>query len=213
MVELLSTSTVVFRILLAFLLSTVFGLERQFKKKPVGFGTFIFVTVGSCIITLTAIQLSETANPLPVIGGVITGVGFLGAGALIRREEKKVFGFTTAAAIWGFAALGITIGAGLVYLGLIFFAIILFVAIIDSYLEKHGFGPYHKTLYVTLNDMEGWKRVSSILPEDHKVQNLGFNIKNKEYGFVFIISATREQMNKLPIELMKIKEVVGFKVD
>ena len=213
LVEHLATVIIIFRVLLAFILSAVFGLERQFKKKPVGFGTFILVTVGSCIITLTAIELSENGNPLGVIGGVITGVGFLGAGALIRREEKKVFGFTTAASIWGFAALGITIGAGLIYLSLIFFTIMLSIVLFDTYFDRHGFGPYQKTLHVTINDMDGWKKVSSTLPNDHRVQNFSFNIKNKEYTFVFVISATREEMNKLPMELMKLKEVVSFKVD
>lgn len=182
MVAELPVSTIIFRVLLTIVLAALFGLERQFKKKPVGFGTFILVATGSCIITLTAIQLSDGGNPLFVIGGIITGIGFLGAGALIRREEKKVFGFTTAAAIWGFAALGITIGAGLIFLGLIFYVAVVLIVIIDSYLENHGFGPYHKTLHLTLNNMGGWKSVNSILPKDHKVQTFSFNLKNKEYS-------------------------------
>ncbi len=84
---------------------------------------------------------------------------------------------------------------------------------IDSYFETHGFGPYQKTLQVILSDMDAWKRVTSILPKDYKVQNFGFNTKNKEYIFSIIVNADKEEMNKLPLEMMKIKEVVSFKVD
>src|SRR2546425_12424657 len=100
----------VVRLVIVFLLAFGIGLERHFRRKPVGFGTFIFVSTGAAALAILAIDL-EGDNPLPLLGGVITGIGFLGAGALIRANDR-VFGFTTAALVWAMAALGVAAGAG-----------------------------------------------------------------------------------------------------
>src|SRR3989440_5288868 len=101
---------VVLRLLFVFGLAFSVGLERQLHRKPVGLGTFIFVSMGAATLAILAITLEED-NPLPLLGGVITGIGFLGAGALIRSNDR-VFGFTTAALVWAMAALGVAAGAG-----------------------------------------------------------------------------------------------------
>src|SRR3990172_900354 len=110
-IRMIESTDTVLRLLVTFGLALGVGLERQVRRKPVGFGTFIFVATGAATLTILAIDL-DVGNPLPVIGGVITGVGFLGAGALIRSNDR-VFGFTTAALVWAMAALGVAAGAGL----------------------------------------------------------------------------------------------------
>src|SRR5438046_1222030 len=107
----------VVRLVIVFLLAFGIGLERQLRRKPVGFGTFVFVSTGACALAILSVDL-EDQNPLPLLGGVITGIGFLGAGALIRSNDR-VFGFTTAALVWAMAALGVTAGAGLYYLAFV----------------------------------------------------------------------------------------------
>jgi uncharacterized membrane protein YhiD involved in acid resistance len=210
--EPLSVGVIIFRITLAFVLSTIFGLERQFKKKPVGFSTFTFVSVGSCIMTLTALILTEGVNPLGLLGGIVTGVGFLGAGAIVK-EERKMYGFTTAAAIWAFAALGIGIGSGLIYQSLIFYGFVLIIVFIDSCFEKHSFGPYYKRLSITLEDINILKEVTQILPKTNKVEYFNFNVKNNEYTFSFSLNTTEEELNKIPVQLMKLKKVKQFRID
>src|SRR2546428_6053668 len=93
----------VFRLLLVFALAFGIGLERQIRRKPVGFGTFIFVSTGAAALAILAIDL-EGDNPLPLLGGVITGIGFLGAGALLPANDP-VFCFTTAALLWAVAGV------------------------------------------------------------------------------------------------------------
>jgi putative Mg2+ transporter-C (MgtC) family protein len=68
----------ILRLLLGFSLAFAVGLERQLRRKPVGFGTFTFVATGACALAIMALDIEET-NPLPLLGGVITGIGFLGA--------------------------------------------------------------------------------------------------------------------------------------
>src|SRR2546422_3328848 len=107
---------VVLRLLFVFGLAFSVGLERQLHRKPVGLGTFIFVSMGAATLAILAITLEED-NPLPLLGGVITGIGFLGAGALIPSNDRAI-GFTPAAVVWGKAAVAVGPGSGLLPLGL-----------------------------------------------------------------------------------------------
>ncbi len=208
----LEMSEIIFRVLLSFVLSVIFGFERQLKKKPVGFGTFTFVATGSCILTILGISLSENTSPVLIIGPIITGIGFLGAGALIR-QERKVHGSTTAAAIWGFAALGITIGAGYIYLGLIFYAFIIIIVLMDTYLEMHSFGPYSKFMTITLTDVNLFNELKKILPKNSKVQNFSMDIAKNEYTFSFVINAKNEELSKLPNKILALDKVKFFKME
>ena len=138
----------VFRLLLVFALGFGIGLERQLRRKPVGFGTFIFVSTGAAALSILSLDV-EGQNPLPLLGGVITGIGFLGAGALIRANDR-VFGFTTAALVWAMAALGVAAGAGLYLLVIVNYAIVWGVIITDNYLESKGFGSHAKVVHLTV---------------------------------------------------------------
>ena len=93
-----------------FLLSSLYGLQRQRNHKPAGFGAFTLVAVGACALATIAVDI-DLIHSIVIISSIITGIGFLGAGALIRTNDK-VFGFTTASSIWFFAIFGLTIGLG-----------------------------------------------------------------------------------------------------
>lgn len=150
------------RLLLVFALAFGIGLERQLRRKPVGFGTFIFVSTGACALAILAIDLVDQ-NPLPLLGGVITGIGFLGAGALIRSNDR-VFGFTTAALVWAMAALGVAAGAGLYLLVGVNYGIVWAVVVTDRFLESKGFGSHAKLVHLTLSNPLSVEDLASVLP-------------------------------------------------
>jgi len=152
----------VIRLLIVFLLAFGIGLERQLRRKPVGFGTFIFVSTGACALAILAVDLGEQ-NPLPLLGGVITGIGFLGAGTLIRSNDR-VFGFTTAALVWAMAALGVAAGAGLYYLAFVNYGIVWAVVITDRYLESKGFGSHAKVVHLTVANPIRVDELDALLP-------------------------------------------------
>src|SRR5438128_2228512 len=153
---------VVLRLLFVFGLAFSVGLERQLHRKPVGLGTFIFVSMGAATLAILAITLEED-NPLPLLGGVITGIGFLGAGALIRSNDR-VFGFTTAALVWAMAALGVAAGAGLYYLAFVNYGIVWAVVITDRYLESKGFGSHAKVVHLTVANPIRVDELDALLP-------------------------------------------------
>jgi len=159
---LIDPSEAVVRLLLVFALAFGIGLERQLRRKPVGFGTFIFVSTGACALAILAIDL-EDQNPLPLLGGVITGIGFLGAGALIRSNDR-VFGFTTAALVWSMAALGVAAGAGLYHLVFVNYGIVWSVVITDRFLESKGFGSHAKVVHLTVSNPIRVEDLDSLMP-------------------------------------------------
>src|SRR5713226_2929997 len=156
---------VVLRLLFVFGLAFSVGLERQLHRKPVGFGTFIFVSMGAATLAILAITI-EQDNPLPLLGGVITGIGFLGAGALIRSNDR-VFGFTTAALVWAMAALGVAAGAGLYHLVFANYAILWAVILADRFLEGRGFGSHAKIVHMTIANPISAEDLNSLLPPGH----------------------------------------------
>jgi len=161
---LIDPTEAVLRLLIVFSLAFGIGLERQLRRKPVGFGTFIFVSTGACALAILAVDLDDQ-NPLPLLGGVITGIGFLGAGALIRSNDR-VFGFTTAALVWSMAALGVAAGAGLYYLVFVNYGILWAVVITDRFLESKGFGSHAKVVHMTVANPLRLEDIGSLLPAE-----------------------------------------------
>ncbi|MBD2496445.1 MgtC/SapB family protein [Nostoc sp. FACHB-280] len=136
---------ILFRLCLALLFGAIIGIERQIRRKPAGLRTHILVSLGSALFTLIPLQ-TGISEPNPdalsrVIQGIAAGVGFLGAGEIIRESSQQsprleVHGLTSAAAIWVSAALGIAAGCGLWQLGLIAALLTILVLNLFKKIEK-----------------------------------------------------------------------------
>ncbi|MBW3568019.1 MAG: MgtC/SapB family protein [Proteobacteria bacterium] len=97
---------------MAMLCGGIIGIERQLRGKPAGVRTSILICLSTTIfIHLGSFATGELADPTRVLGQIVTGIGFLGAGVIISREGA-VTGVTTAAVVWTLAAIGATIGFG-----------------------------------------------------------------------------------------------------
>jgi len=119
---------VVLQLLIAAMIGGLIGYERERAEKPAGFRTHLLVCVGAALFTIASIHgFAGNADPSRVAAGVVVGMGFLGAGTIIRGG-RGVVGLTTAATMWAVAAVGLTIGARL-YLAAIVVAIIVLVAL------------------------------------------------------------------------------------
>jgi putative Mg2+ transporter-C (MgtC) family protein len=89
----------------------VIGAEREYQDKAAGFRTIILITLGSTLFTIFSLTMDPGFTATRVAANIVTGIGFLGAGAIVR-EGGRIAGLTTAATIWLSAALGMGIGAG-----------------------------------------------------------------------------------------------------
>nr|WP_320120461.1 MgtC/SapB family protein [uncultured Marinifilum sp.] len=146
--------TILFRLVLSFIVGAIIGIERETHKQPAGLRTHILICMGSTLIMLLSIFIPQTfqnfqnGDPSRIAAQVVSGIGFLGAGA-IMKFGVNVKGLTTAASIWVIAALGLTIGAGM-YTGVIWGAVILlFALVLMDVVEKKLFpSKFIKRLHI-----------------------------------------------------------------
>ena len=118
----------VLRLLLATALGAIIGYQRERAAKPAGLRTHILICVGAALFTIGSLYgFGAASDPARVAAGIVAGIGFLGAGAIIRREEGIVAGLTTAATIWAVAAIGLAAGAGLYLVSAVTTAVVLIV--------------------------------------------------------------------------------------
>ena len=114
----LGTEEVVARMAAALLCGAVIGLNRDLHRKPAGLRTFGLMALGTAGLTVALAQYGDPSTIGRAVQGMITGIGFLGAGMIVRptRDGAEVHGLTTAAAVWLAAALAILCGLGLLAL-------------------------------------------------------------------------------------------------
>lgn len=136
---------ILFRISLAVILAFIPGIERELTGKFAGLRTHILVCVGACVFTLlsiygfkmhVAVDIVGTNDPARIAAQVITGIGFIGAGT-VMRHGSNVFGITTAATLWMCAAIGMSCGCGEYAIAIIASIATLFVLILIRRLEKN----------------------------------------------------------------------------
>ena len=102
--------TIVLRIALSVVAGGIIGAEREYRSKSAGFRTIILISMGACLFTILSAFINP-AEPERIAVGIVSGIGFLGAG-VIFKSDNRVTGLTTAATIWIAAAIGMAIGAG-----------------------------------------------------------------------------------------------------
>jgi putative Mg2+ transporter-C (MgtC) family protein len=103
----------VLRILLAMVLGGIIGFQRGKAEKPAGLRDIVIICAGAALFTVVSVYGFDVTDQARVAAGIVTGIGFLGAGAIIRSSEGGVKGVTTAATIWVTAGIGMACGAGM----------------------------------------------------------------------------------------------------
>lgn len=130
----MSIEVIVLRLLVAALLSGLIGLEREDKNRPAGFRTHILVCIGAALVMITSEYIygeykgNTNIDPARLGAQVISGIGFLGAGTIIR-QKTSVKGLTTAASLWAVACVGLAVGIGF-YEGAIAGASIIYITLV-----------------------------------------------------------------------------------
>ncbi|HNS19236.1 MAG TPA: MgtC/SapB family protein [Sedimentisphaerales bacterium] len=136
-------------LLCCFLCGVIVGLERQLRGKPVGVRTSTLICTGTYVFTAISQSVATgVTDPSRIIGQVVTGIGFLGAGVILTRQGVVV-GVTSASAIWVLAAIGVAIGLGFPWLGvkLAVLAVIVLVGVdmLENQFESMQRGVHRKT--------------------------------------------------------------------
>lgn len=176
-------SSVLLRLIMAVLLGGIIGLEREMHGRPAGFRTHIVVCLGAAMLIVGSEYYEDHVDPGMVFdpnrmaAGIITGIGFLGAGA-IMREENVVRGLTTAGCIWFVAGLGIVVGKGLFPLALwgtlLVFVMLVFFRYGENWMPVENFGE----LSIRMN-LESYESIKDRCAEI--IQDRGFLIQETRY--------------------------------
>lgn len=178
------------RILEAVIISGIIGLDREKTRRPAGLRTHVIVALGACIVTVAPVFYTlKTGDQFRLAAQVLSGIGFLGAGTILRFKENVV-GLTTAASLWTSACLGIAAGLGahdVAILGaLAVICVLKIVPIVErKYLNKQV------SFNISISVESGKKELSdfSDLIKKHGIVTKSYNIEmdrqgNKVYSFV-----------------------------
>lgn len=149
----LSEIEIIKRLLLSAILGGLIGMEREVNNRPAGLRTHILVTLGSALIMIISIDAFYFGGGVPLgdpsrlAAQVVSGIGFLGAGT-IMRTGNNIVGLTTAASLWVSAGIGLAIGSGYYFGAIVTGAIVLITLISLGLFEKRALRKKHKTIQV-----------------------------------------------------------------
>ena len=142
--EEITWETAFIRIILSFILGTIVGIERETHNQPAGLRTHILICIGATLIMLISIYVPQSlsdfknTDPARIASQVVSGIGFLGAGAILKFGVN-VKGLTTAASIWTMAAVGLAVGAGMYMISIISVVVIILALVAMNLFEKSIF--------------------------------------------------------------------------
>lgn len=207
----IDNSEIVMRILVALIMGGVIGLERQYHDKPAGFATNTLICVGSTVFAMLSILSAYYlgGDPARIAAQIVAGVGFLGAGSILR-DGNKISGLTTAAGIWLVAAVGMAIGYGHYFIAFIATASVL---ILQLFVRKMMNTFDYVQLYdsLTIKCSPKWEIVEKIKSvfKNNEAEIIKDEI-HKENGLIVLklvvnMSATKYQ--KIVKELSPIEEI------
>ena len=215
----MSLLEIALKLLLAVALGGIVGLERESSHKPAGFRTNVLICVGAAMMMILSVlilqeQEADGDSLSRIAAGVITGIGFIGAGTIIQARGS-VLGLTTAATLWAVAGLGLVIGAGYYWIAIVFASLILLTLIIFGYVERQYFkkAPYRYCIKTqqTKDILANIKKLAS--HEGLKFQQL--TIKKEEDFSIIDLSfqATEEKEQKYNQSLFDLADVLEIKIE
>lgn len=205
-------NTDLLKLLVSMVLGAAVGVEREFNEKPAGLKTNVLICIGSTLFTIVSEYAFQnpTLQDYHIAAQIVTGIGFLGAGA-IMREGERVTGLTTAALIWVVAAIGMAVGMGHFLLAT--------VATFGSLLVQIGLGQMdifmdrlrqrHTFKLVTLPETKTIDAIERVF-QSHEVHVMNFKVmkKNNLYYSEWWTAAPAKCLDSAADELLKSDEIV-----
>ena len=197
----------VIKIGLAVILGVATGIEREYRGRAAGIRTILLVCLGSTIAMLASVHISEVLekgvnssiqiDPTRIAQGIVTGIGFLGAGAIIR-ENKLTIGLTTASLIWFNAGLGILIGLGLYAVAIKAAMIAVFLLILLNLLEKRmNISIYRDISLVASYNKDIYSQACEIITQNQMTitqRHITRDLKKGIMEMTFNVKASKKKM-------------------
>ncbi len=195
---------------ISLVLGMAIGLEREVSDKAAGLRTNIFIALGATLFTIISAKLQALADPARIAAQVVTGIGFLGAGS-IMREGDRVTGLTTAATIWTVAAIGMAVGFGYYKLASVAAAGTLFVQLFFTRLDILIDDLRERNIYriVSRLDAESLEAVDRVFRES-RVRVMRRKVMKRAEGYYleFYTSGSRAAQERVTQKLLDSKGIL-----
>ncbi len=213
--------TSLIKILISFGMGALVGLEREMNNQPAGLRTHILISIGSTLVMLISIFITQAydspGDPGRIAAQVVSGIGFLGAGAILKFGTD-IKGLTTAASIWAMAAVGLAVGAGMYGISIVGVTVIFFALTAMNLFEKKIFKErtLRKIEVVVKKRFSSLDAITKILQEfDVRIDSTGFdrNVNDATDKFSFMVAVTRDlDVQKLADSMEKQEGTVSVSV-
>ena len=213
--KMLSGTEIIIRLALASLFGALIGLERERKDWSAGLRTHMMVCVGSCLIMIVSAfgftDILGTANvtldPSRIAAQVVSGIGFIGAGAILFIKQGTIRGLTTASGLWTVAAIGLATGGGMYFAASATTIIALIILWALQPLERRFFNKFkHKTLrIITTLSVNNTELLNSLLNKDElKIES--FTLEKSGDEFVFQLKFESVDTTNISTIISELKE-------
>ncbi|MEN1937353.1 MgtC/SapB family protein [Paenibacillus sp. 102] len=213
---------------LALFLGLFIGIDRQLKNKPLGVKTSMVISVASCLITMVSIESVNVysspghtnMDPMRLAAQIVSGVGFLGAGVILRRNNDVISGLTTASMVWAASALGIAIGAGFYIQATVAMVLIILAINVLPHLVKIA-GPYslrQKDLAIKIivkehRELDGiFKQIKNLNMQVKRVKIKDIDSESQQLEMV-ILAPEELYTTELYSSLKEIDHIVSVEVE
>jgi len=215
----MNISEITLKLILAVALGGLIGFERESSQKPAGFRTNILICLGSTMMMIFSQLLLEGkeasgSDMTRIAAGVITGMGFIGAGTIIQAKGS-VIGLTSAATLWAVAGLGLVIGGGyyivaLIFTGIIILTLAIFRQLESQYLKRELYHYHLKTKY-TKDILLNIKKLA--LHEGIKFKEISHREEGNIYTIDFSFPAPEDKEQKFKWSLLNLEGILEIKID
>ncbi len=206
----ITTAQAVFKLFVSLLLGSVVGYERKRKGQPAGLRTFALICMGATMAMLVSIYICQAyvglknGDPGRIAAQVITGVGFLGAGAIIQMKGS-VRGLTTAAGIWMVSTIGLAVGVGLYLLSITATLLILAILVtLEGVERRHAMGGESRIIRMKVRDI-----VTDITPYRTVLASHGVRLVNEYVDYDYVERVTRLNLIVLSRESLDYIKLFG----
>src|SRR5215472_657333 len=200
------------RLVLAAFLGGIIGLERELKHRPAGLRTNMFICFGAAMFTVLSIELAQGNEATRIASQIIPGIGFIGAGSILR-DKGGVTGLTTAATIFVVASIGMASGGGL-YMLAIFATILLYLALLILGWTEHRFNLkpllMNYTIITDKSPQEIVEEINKVLEDQGKeLSGMRLSKANEKERIMFSVGGTRSEHEELLDSLRQSHDLRG----
>lgn len=208
----------ILKLMLALALGGSIGAERELRDKAAGFRTLMFICAGSAMFTIFSARLAVVSgvlgDPTRVAAQIVSGIGFLGAGVILR-EHGEIRGLTTAAMIWLVAALGMGVGGGEYILSIVSTAVVLLALLTFPALE-HSMSAFHQVRTYSIRVRQNKVREAALqalfLENDLHIFSIRQARKDKDITYTWLVTGKRKSHEIVIAKLMQDEEIQEVEV-